>query len=322
MSSTNLLGASASRSPQEQEFHALISIPNFPQALSADAAALAKRRTVPAEKRGGPGADELLRAEAGLLVEFIACSRAWTMEIGSNALTLTLLDGESCSVDAKLTVVKEERPSALPKLDIAPIPGFGTRPIQSMAGPRQPQLRLDTGNLEPVLVSVEPPTPHDGPSAPVFTAEPQSTLVPKPLPPPARPPRAARPLIFPRITLHPLRTRGPHKVTLSPCFPPYAPTMTSFNKAVLSSKELLVELVVKLSTPRGEGMDERRASVGGRSFFRHEQSTGDSIVLPSGSPQSQVFEDDDDDFLLSETPGAGPSQPYHYDTHRSASYGP
>ncbi|KAG8917580.1 hypothetical protein FRC01_002355 [Tulasnella sp. 417] len=67
------------------------------------------------------GIDALSRAEAGLVVEFIACEK---LEVGSNRLGLTLVDGDPVRVaDARVTVVKEERPAFLPKLKIDPIPG-------------------------------------------------------------------------------------------------------------------------------------------------------------------------------------------------------
>lgn len=383
-------------STDANEFRAMISIPNFPSSLLNDAIALAKRRHTPSEKlTGDPESesqriDALLRAEAGLVVEFIACKKCWTLEVGSNRLVLTLVDGEPVRVaDARVTVVKEERP-ALPRLKIEPIPGLEN--LSSGGGPRRSLSEGETAKPVAVPQSVRrntPPSPvpdrsnqygqqggspygtlprSGGPSrTPIcpavadlfkslppprmstsppevhFTLEPPTPLrrVPQPNsitdpdffstepnatsssnidialnspslngPAPPRPPRPARPLLLPRATLHPIHySKGQHRTVLAPCFPNYA-TTTSFVKSVLSSKELLIELVVRLekvNAPHhalaaafqqpldsgdedeelvGTGMEVRRASVGGRSLFSGEDGGDSDVEVSSVVPES------------------------------------
>ncbi|KAG8995547.1 hypothetical protein FRB90_000143, partial [Tulasnella sp. 427] len=287
---------------QSNEFRALISIPSFPTALLADAIALAKRRHTPSEKLNGDPQSEaqridaLLRAEAGLVVEFIACRRCWTLEVGSNRLVLTLVDGEPVDVlDARLTVVKEERPklsrlridsdsvsaaSRAPPLSAqqqpersSTLPLSGTsQDLNPFATPSSTVRSFSTNtriipavadlfkSLPPPPVSrpspdlhvmIEPPTPlrlipprNSFPSISPPSPSPSPTSSTQP---PPRPPRTPRPLILPRATLHPTPCRGQtNKITLAPCFPAYTSSTSNFVKSVLSSKELLVELVVRV----------------------------------------------------------------------------
>ncbi|KAG8927213.1 hypothetical protein FRC02_008364 [Tulasnella sp. 418] len=269
------------------EFRALISIPNFPTALSNDAKALAKRRTIPPEKLGESSSTPL-RPEAGLVVDWIACGRVWTMEIGHNHLILSLEDGEACSVEARMVIVKEDRPTL--KLQIAD----GISPSNPQNGSNAQHIPVV--NLNPATpISHDPskprPLPIPGAVAAVVSLRPVMSVNSRP----ARPPRPPRVLTFPTCTLHPLYSRGPHKVTIAPCFPYVSSSSTtpssSFTKTVLSSQELLVELVVKIGKPTNDDSKEaimarRPASIGGRSMVLSTED-GDPFFDNASSYEDQ-----------------------------------
>ncbi|KAG8910320.1 hypothetical protein FRC01_006396 [Tulasnella sp. 417] len=218
--------------------------------------------------------------------------------------------------------------------DSPPSTGAGKTPIIPAVADLFKSLPPPPSSSSPpqVHLTIEPPTPLRRVPQPnsitnpdFFSSEPPSTSsnnngsnIPLALnspslngPAPPRPPRPARPLLLPRATLHPAHSsRGQHKSVLAPCFPNYAST-TSFVKSVLSSKELLIELVVRLekvgaphhaaphfqATDSGDerddeccdedmvgmGMEVRRASVGGRSLFSGEDGGDSDVEVGGGS---------------------------------------
>ena len=284
----------SSRSSSSEEFQVLISIPRFAAALSNNAQALAARRSMPFETLSESELDALLQAEPGLTMEWIACGRCWSLEIGGNRLALSILDGEPASVDAQVTVVKEERP-VLSRLSIASIPGLNI--ASSRSAPHGGMPSQNPFHAEPDhddFLLVQPPTPLDG--RPPALRLSSSAFVPngpmKTLPAltnstSARANRGPQCFSLPRSTIYPPATRGQHKIILDPCFPPYAP-ITSFSKSVLGSQELLFELVVKIDQPGRTSLDIRRASVNGNMGTSNAKS-------PFADPDDSIEYTDVDD---------------------------